>query len=130
MSEFITIAQVGEIPEGRGKAFTVGDRRIAVFCVGETYYALNDRCPHMGASLATGDLRDGTVICDRHLWAFQLADGQCPDVAKLRAETFEVRIEGQEVQVRLPQLTPRPATPARRETLALHPYRPARTSLQ
>ena len=102
MAEFITVAQVGQIPKGRGKAFTVGDRRIAVFEVDGTYYALSDRCPHMGASLATGDVRDGKVICDRHLWAFRLGDGQCPDVPTLRAETFEVRVEGEEIQVRLP----------------------------
>ena len=102
MSEFITVAQVGEIAEGRGKAFTVGDRRVAVFCLDGAYYALDNRCPHMGASLATGDLRDGTVICDRHLWAFRLADGQCPDIPTLRAETFEVRVEGQAIQVRWP----------------------------
>jgi len=105
MSEFITVAQVGEIPERRGRAFTVGDRRVAVFCFDGTFYALDDRCPHMGASLATGDLRDGAVICDRHLWAFQLADGQCPDIPALRAETFEVRVEGREIQVRLPETT-------------------------
>jgi len=54
MSDFVTIAKVGEIPEGKGRRFTVGERQIAVFHVGGRYYALDDRCPHMGASLAVG----------------------------------------------------------------------------
>ena len=106
MSEFITVAQVGDIPEGRGRAFAVADRRVALFLVDGTYYALNDECPHMGAPLSTGDVRDGAVICDRHLWAFRFSDGQCPDIASLRAEILEVRVVGDAIQVRVPDATP------------------------
>jgi len=65
------------------------------------YYALDDRCPHMGASLGVGEVRDGAVICDRHLWAYRLDDGVCPDTPSLKAKTYEVRVEGGDVQVRL-----------------------------
>ncbi len=102
MSEFITVARVGQIPEGRGRSFTVGNRELAVFLSGGRYYALDDYCPHMGASLGSGDLHEGKVICDRHMWAFQLSDGSCPDAPGLKAETFEIRVEGDEIQVRLP----------------------------
>ena len=102
MSDFITVAGAGDIPEGQGKAFTVGEREVAVFHVRGRYYALDDYCPHMGASLATGDVRDGAVVCDRHLWAFRLSDGCCTDVPTLKAETFEVRVQGDAIQVRLP----------------------------
>ena len=102
MNQFITVAKVGEIPEGRGRTFTVGDRRMALFSVAGNYYALADACPHMGASLGVGDVRNGTVICDRHLWAYRLEDGVCADSPNLKAETFEVRIDGDRIQVRLP----------------------------
>ena len=102
MSEFTTVAKVGEIPEGRGRAFTAGDRRVAVFNHAGTHYALSNECPHMGASLATGEVRDGMVICDRHLWGYRLSDGACPDVPKLKAQTFEIRVQGDQVQVRIP----------------------------
>lgn len=102
MADFVTVAKVGEIPEGKGRRFTVGERQIAVFHVGGRHYALDDRCPHMGASLAVGELREDRVICDRHMWAFRLADGSCPDAPALQAETFEVRVRGGEIQVRVP----------------------------
>jgi nitrite reductase (NADH) small subunit len=102
MSDFISVARVGQVPEGRGRTFPVADREIALFCVEGQYYALDDCCPHMGASLGTGDVRDGHVICDRHLFAFSLRDGSCSDLPTLRAETFEVRVLGDEIQVRLP----------------------------
>ncbi len=103
MDGFLAVAKVGEIPECQSKTVVVGDRRVSVFCWEGDYYALNDVCPHMGAPLGTGDVADGTVICDRHLWAFRLDDGTCPDSSRLRAETFEVRIAGGEVWVRVPE---------------------------
>ena len=102
MSEFTSVAKLGDIPEGQGKVFTIGDRRVAVFHVAGEYCALDDRCPHMGASLGLGRLREGTAICDRHLWAYRLSDGVCVEAPKLKAETFEVRIEGDQIQVRVP----------------------------
>jgi len=101
MSEFITIARVGDVAEGCGETFRIGDRTVALFLVDGKYYALDDRCPHMGASLGVGNVLDGHVRCDRHLWTFRLADGACPDVPDLKAETFKVRVVGEEVQVRV-----------------------------
>ena len=58
MSEFVTVAKVGAIAEGAGMAFPVGDRLVAVFNLGGgSYHAIDDLCPHMGASLAAGDVR-------------------------------------------------------------------------
>ena len=102
MSEFVTEAKTGDVPEGEGRGFTADGRVIAVFLAEGRYYAMDDHCPHMGASLALGDVRDDTVVCDRHLWAFRLSDGACIEAPALEAETFEVRIEGDEIQVRLP----------------------------
>ncbi|MBN2474143.1 MAG: Rieske (2Fe-2S) protein [Pirellulales bacterium] len=102
MCQFVTVAKLGDIPEGRGRVFTVGERRVAVFRDGGRYFALDNACPHMGAPLATGDVRDGMVICDRHLWGYRLSDGVCPEVPRLKAETFEVRLEGEWIQVRVP----------------------------
>ena len=103
MSEFVTVARVGEIPQGKGRRFTLGDREIALFHVEGRYYALDDRCPHMGASLAVGAVQEETVVCLRHLWAFRLSDGSCLDAPALKAETFEVRVEGDEIRVGLPR---------------------------
>jgi nitrite reductase (NADH) small subunit/3-phenylpropionate/trans-cinnamate dioxygenase ferredoxin subunit len=102
MSDFVPVARVGDVPEGRGRTFRVGDRDVALFVVHGKHYALDDLCPHMGASLGTSDLRGDMVVCNRHMWAFRLADGTSPDVPTLRATTFEVRMVGDEIQVRLP----------------------------
>src|SRR5437773_12537825 len=102
MPEFHTIARVGEIPEGEGRAFAVAGRAIAVFQDGGRYYAIDDTCPHAGASLARGTLVSGTVVCAWHGWRFHLCDGRWADYAKLRIAAYPVRVVGEEIQVELP----------------------------
>lgn len=103
MSEFQTVAKASSIPEGEGATFTVNDRLIAVFNRGGRFYAIDDRCPHQGASLGAGAVDDeGVVTCPWHAWRFSVTDGKWCDNPRLGVDTFEVRVEGDEVQVRVP----------------------------
>jgi nitrite reductase/ring-hydroxylating ferredoxin subunit len=99
MPTFTTVARADEIPEGQGRTFRLGEQMIAVFHVAGRYYALDDYCPHMGSSLGSGEVCGEMVICDRHRWAFSLLDGHSRDAPSLTARTFEVRMEGEEIQV-------------------------------
>jgi nitrite reductase (NADH) small subunit/3-phenylpropionate/trans-cinnamate dioxygenase ferredoxin subunit len=100
-AEFVTVAKVGAIPEGEGRSFQVGDRLVAVFLQGGRYFAIDDLCPHMGASLGAGYLdEEGTVTCPWHAWRFRVCDGKWADNPRLAVDTFEVRVLGDEIQVR------------------------------
>ena len=103
MSEFQTVARVGEIPAGEGRAFVVGGRMVAVFFTDGKYTAIDDTCPHMGASLATGYVENGGVTCPWHAWRFCVTEGTWLDNprASLRQKTHEVRVERDEIQVRV-----------------------------
>lgn len=103
MSEFITVAKVGEIPAGEGRAYPISGRMVAVFFVDGKYTAMYDVCPHMGASLATGYVEDGCVSCPWHAWRFSVETGCWMDSpkSKIQQEMYEVRVEGPDIQVRL-----------------------------
>src|SRR5438132_12173005 len=75
MSEFQTVCKVGELSEGQGKTVRAGNKLVAVFFHLGQYFAIDDVCPHMGASLACGDLEQGVVSCSWHAWRFRLCDG-------------------------------------------------------
>ncbi len=108
MSAFQTVAKVGEIPEGQGRSFPVNGTMVGVFLSGGKYLAINDFCPHMGASLADGHVEDDAVMCPWHAWRFSLKDGTWLDNSKsqIRSACYEVRIEGQEIQVSVPEPKP------------------------
>ena len=110
MSEFQTIATVGEIPEGEAKAFALDNKMVAVFNLGSKYLAISDTCIHMGASLATGYVEDEVVMCPWHAWRFCLKDGTWLDNPKSKVDSYEVRVEGGEIQVKLNEVKPEEET--------------------
>ena len=98
---FVTVAKVGAIPEGQGASFQVGNRLVAVFNYRGQYLAIDDLCPHMGASLGAGYLdEEGIVTCPWHAWRFNVCNGKWADNPCLGVDTFEVRVQGDEIQVR------------------------------
>lgn len=108
MAEFHTVCRVGEVAEGGGKTVAVGDKLIALFRVGGAYHAIDDVCPHMGASLSDGLVENGIVTCPWHAWRFRLADGAWADNPRIKIGCYAVRVEGGAVQVQTPDLPARP----------------------
>lgn len=108
MTDFTTVAKVADIPAGQGQAFAVSGRMVAVFNEEGKFFAIDDFCPHMGASLAGGYVADGTVTCPWHAWRFCIHDGKWCDNPRIKIDAFECRVVGDDVQVRV---VPKPPPP-------------------
>lgn len=102
MSEWTFVAKTTDIPDNEGRAFPVGDRMIAVFRSEGKYFALDDFCPHQGASLAGGWIHEGCVACPWHAWRFTLADGSWTENPKIKTDHFELEVRGEEIYVNIP----------------------------
>jgi nitrite reductase (NADH) small subunit len=98
---FVTVAKIGAIPEGRGMTYTIGERLVALFHSDGEYYAIDDLCPHMGASLGAGEVCDGVVTCPWHAWRFRVADGAWADNPRVKIDRHEVRVVGDDIQIRV-----------------------------
>jgi len=62
-----------ELPPGQRKLVFIDGRSVAVFNIDGRHYAIDNSCPHQGASLANGRL-DGTWLqCPAHGLRFNLA---------------------------------------------------------
>lgn len=97
---FMTVAKVGEIPEGGVKVVRVDDDPVAIFHVGGQYYALADLCTHDGGELSDGVL-DGYVIeCERHGARFDIRTGAVLAMPATSAvPRHAVRVIGDQIQV-------------------------------
>jgi nitrite reductase (NADH) small subunit/3-phenylpropionate/trans-cinnamate dioxygenase ferredoxin subunit len=93
------VAAVGEIPPGGSRVVDINGSLVAVFHVDGQYYAIDDRCPHAGASLADGCVEAGVVTCAWHAWRFRLSDGAWADNPRVKTKTYPVVVEGGEVFV-------------------------------
>ena len=66
-----------DFEELEGKPFHVNGTHLAVFKSGDKFYAVDNRCPHMGYPMSKGSIRDGVLICHWHHWEFDLKSGAC-----------------------------------------------------
>jgi NAD(P)H-dependent nitrite reductase small subunit len=103
--QFVPVARTADIAPGTGTAVAVGDREIAVFNAGGTFYAIENTCPHQGGPLADGWIEGDTVTCPWHAWCFRMADGKMTLGDYASVDTFDVRIDGDMIAV---SRTPRP----------------------
>jgi nitrite reductase (NADH) small subunit/3-phenylpropionate/trans-cinnamate dioxygenase ferredoxin subunit len=101
MTEFHTVCRVDDLTEGEGRTVEVAGKLLAVFYVKGQYYAIDDVCPHMGASLGSGYVEDGIVTCPWHAWRFRLADGAWADNPRLKIGCYPARVENGAVQVQI-----------------------------
>lgn len=102
MSQFHTVCRAEDVPAGEGKTVVVGSKLIAVFNSGDQFQAIDDCCPHMGASLSGGHLENGIVTCPWHAWRFRLADGAWADNPRIKIGCYPVKVEDGAIQVELP----------------------------
>jgi nitrite reductase (NADH) small subunit/3-phenylpropionate/trans-cinnamate dioxygenase ferredoxin subunit len=102
MGAFHTVCRDDAVVEGEGKTVSVGNKLIAIFRVAGKLFAIDDVCPHMGASLSGGYLEQGVITCPWHAWRFRLEDGAWADNPRIKIGCYPVRVEEGQVQVELP----------------------------
>ena len=95
------VCRADEIADGSARQIK-GDNPIAVFHVGDEFFATDDTCTHAKFSLADGYIEGEEVVCALHEARFCLRTGRAltpPAIVPLR--TYPVRIEGGEVFIEL-----------------------------
>lgn len=100
MSEYENVGSVTDFEDNVGRAVPVEGRMVAVFRKGDQWYAIDDLCPHMGASLAEGHVENETVTCPWHAWRFCIKDGTWEDNPRTKVDCFDIKVEDGAVWVR------------------------------
>jgi 3-phenylpropionate/trans-cinnamate dioxygenase ferredoxin component len=100
MSEFVAVAKIGEVEEGKVKVVRVGDAPIGLTKVEGEFFAFADVCTHDDGPVAEGELDEYVIECPRHGAKFDIRTGkvkQLPAVTPI--PVYAVRVEGEVVLV-------------------------------
>ena len=111
-----------EINPGQRRIVDLDGKRIGIFNVKGSYYALHNRCPHMAGALCAGPItgttlpteevpparrefvygREGEILrCGWHGWEFDITTGQCLISTRIKARTYPVTVENGEIIVHI-----------------------------
>jgi nitrite reductase/ring-hydroxylating ferredoxin subunit len=75
MGNFVKAGGTSEFQDGSKRKVTIEGHEILLARVGDKYYAVGSRCPHMGGDLAAGQLKGTIVTCPLHGSQFDISNG-------------------------------------------------------
>lgn len=108
---WVRVGEAARWVKGRGRRVVVLGAPVAIFFDGSRWIAVDDTCPHMGASLADGHLVDDLLQCSWHEWRYDTHTGQCPLREWARVRVHEVKLEGDDVWIRVTAPAEKPEAP-------------------
>lgn len=102
---------VADLTPGERKIIEVDGKSIGLFNVAGEYFALHNRCPHMGGNLCAGPVtgttletdktefiygrHDEIIRCGWHGWEFEIKTGVCTVDKRMRAKVYKVTQDGE-----------------------------------
>ncbi|MBI3471605.1 MAG: non-heme iron oxygenase ferredoxin subunit [Candidatus Solibacter usitatus] len=102
MATYIRVARASELPSGQGKLVEAGGKKIALFNIEGTFYALDDTCTHRGGPLSEGALEGNEVTCPWHGAVFDVTTGNVLGAPAPRGvASYPVRVQGDDIEVEI-----------------------------
>ena len=96
MTELVALFPAAELEEGHMRQASLPDgRAIAIYRVGEQFYATDDRCTHGEVSLTEEGTLDGCIVeCSFHFGSFNVTTGAAVAMpCEVALKTYTVRVE-------------------------------------
>ena len=102
MANFVKVAVRSEIPLRSGKCVEVEGRRIAIFNLDATFYAIDDECTHSGGPLSEGTIEGEEIECPWHMGCFNIKTGEVVGPPPMDAvAAYNVRLSGEDIEVEI-----------------------------
>nr|WP_223301597.1 Rieske 2Fe-2S domain-containing protein [Haladaptatus sp. R4] len=96
---FVRVADADELREDTPQIVQANGHSIGLFFHEDEFYAIDNRCPHMGFPLTKGSVDDGVLTCHWHHARFEMSCGDTFDPFADDVQTYPVEIRDGEVYV-------------------------------
>ena len=104
MSEFVKVGPLSQFQPDVVYEGEISGRRVILVNLNGTMHAVSNVCPHVSLPLTGGSISGATIVCPFHGSAFNLTTGECVEGPAVgdSLDTYEVRIEGDDVLIAVP----------------------------
>ncbi len=107
--EYTRVAEKAELPANKMILVVVGGKEVLLANIDGSFYAIANKCSHLGGSLVKGTLEGSIVTCPRHGARFDVKTGQPVADAKIGfvkmkvkgEESYTVKVEGTDIFVKI-----------------------------
>lgn len=96
----VKVASTKDLEQGKMIGVEVGGKEVFIANMGGKYYAIGNRCTHMGCMLSDGTLRGENVTCPCHGSVFDVKTGNVVKGPAGKLEpAFQVKAEEDQILV-------------------------------
>lgn len=103
--KYVKVAKTNELNAGEKKKISLEGKEILMTNIQNSYYAIENTCPHMGGSLYEGKLNGNHIICPKHGSIFDVTTGKVIQSGKLfflkvkvhDLHSYPIKIEGTDI---------------------------------
>jgi len=100
MAQFIKVASTADLAPGEARCVEVEGKKVALFNLDGSFYAIDDTCPHRGGPLSEGDVAGEEVTCPWHGAVYNIKTGAALGPPAPRGVgCYAVRVQGSDVEV-------------------------------
>lgn len=100
MTQWITVADVGDVPEGGTLPVIVDGEAVCLYNIEGKVYATQDTCTHEDASLADGFIEGDCIECPLHQALFHIPTGEARTApATVGLRVFPVRVTAGKIEI-------------------------------
>ena len=116
MGRYIEAAKTSDIKDGGSRKIPLEGQEVLLCRIGDTYYAVINKCTHLGGDLSRGQLEGKVITCPRHGSQFDLTDGSvvrwlkgpAPVTAIFKVlkppkalKTYDVKVDGDKILIEI-----------------------------
>ena len=103
MAQFIKVASTADLASGEARCVEAAGKKIALFNLEGSFYAIDDTCTHRGGPLSEGEVEGTQVTCPWHGASFELTSGAVlGPPAHSGVACYKVEVKGEDIQIELP----------------------------
>ena len=104
MAEFVKVAKLSDLPKGKLMYVDAEGEEICLINSEGKIYAIQEHCTHEQGPLHEGNIEGSEIVCPWHDARFDIRTGKKnleTDGAKSDLKTYEVKVEGNEILVKI-----------------------------
>lgn len=100
-SYWVRIANVNELHENQILAVRVENQNVILHRKGDNIKCYRNACSHLGFPLDKGKVENNMITCASHQFEYDLNTGKCLTVPDISLQSYEVRVKGDKVYVKV-----------------------------
>lgn len=102
MAVLTKVASLKDVPVGKSLCVETNGRRIAIFNVSGTIFAIDDECTHASGPLSEGEVNEAKVTCPWHGAEFDLKTGEALAAPAFEGvKAYKVHLEGEDIKIEI-----------------------------